>query len=88
MFVKDPGARLDYRLDWTDRLAPGVVLVASSWNASPEGLQLSDMSFEGPVALVWAAAGTAGHRYRLTNRVQFSDGSVDERTMLLRVEER
>lgn len=88
MFVKDPGARLDYRMDWADRLPPDSTLVASSWTSSPAGLELSDMAQDEHQTLVWISGGTAGLRYRVTNRVQFSDGAIDERTILVRVEQR
>jgi hypothetical protein len=88
MFLKDPGARLDYRVDWTERLPSGAIIQSSSWTSSPAGLDLSGESLAGPVTLVWVAGGLPGHRYRLVNHVQLSDGSADERTVLLRVEER
>ncbi len=88
MFLKDPGARLDYRLDWAERLPAGVSIVSSSWSTSPAGLELSQDSLVGSVAVVWVAGGAPGHRYRMVNHVQLSDGASDERTILLRVEDR
>jgi hypothetical protein len=42
----------------------------------------------GMTATVRLTGGKAGHVYRIANRVRLANGSVDERSLVLRVEER
>lgn len=90
-WLKDPGATLDYRVDWGAVLADGVTLSQSMWAVEPVeagGLAADSGAIGGSAASVRLSGGVSGHLYRVTNRVIFSDGSSDERTLLLRVEER
>jgi len=41
----------------------------------------------GTVTSVTVTGGLAGRHYRLTNRVTLSNGNVDERTLVLRVDD-
>lgn len=91
MFLKDPGAALDYRMDWSALLPPGVTLVTSGWTAEPAeagGLAMGPASWTPSAATVRLEGGVVGHSYRVVNRVTLSDGAVDERMMVVRVEER
>lgn len=92
MFLKDPDAVLDYRVDWGAVLDEGVALVSSSWRVEPQdderGLRVEAASTEGPDALVRLAGGVGGRLYRVGNLATFSDGTTDERSLLVRVEER
>jgi hypothetical protein len=91
MFLKDPGAALDYRMDWSALLPAGVTLVASGWTAAPlepGGLEVGPASSTATAATVRLHGGIEGHSYRVVNRVTLSDGSIDERMMVVRVEER
>ncbi|WP_265561931.1 phage fiber-tail adaptor protein [Sphingomicrobium arenosum] len=91
LVLKDPGAKLDYLVDWgADYLGEDVV-AASHWAISPEeegGVAIVGETFDDASATVTVAGGVAGRRYRLSNRVTTSSGRVDERSLLLRVEER
>jgi hypothetical protein len=88
MFLKDPQATLDYRIDWSGR-AGAAAVVGSAWSVEPSGgLTLSGAGVDGPVAFVWVAGGAPGAVYRLINTVNLSDGGVDERMVIVRVEER
>ena len=89
--LKDPGAALDYRIDWGGVLADGMTLVSSAWSVEPDeagGLAADGGALTGAAAVTRLSGGVAGHVYRLCNRVTFSDGSADERTLVVRVEER
>lgn len=91
MFLKDPGARLDYRFDWSERLAGGLALTASDWRVEPEaagGLAIESSAIEGSETLVWLSGGEQGRVYAVRNQVRFSDGQIDERSLVLRVEQR
>jgi hypothetical protein len=91
MFLKDPGARLDYRFDWSERLAGGLTLTASDWLVEPGtsgGLVIESSAIDGATTVVWLAGGEQGRVYAVRNRVGISDGQVDERSLVLRVEQR
>lgn len=91
MFLKDPGARLDYRFDWSERLTGGITLVASSWAVAPataDAPAIESSSIDGAETVVWLAGGAPGQVFAVRNRVEFSDGQVDERSLVFRVEDR
>lgn len=91
MYLKDPQAVLDYRVDWTEASVEGQAILASQWlvePAHPDGLAVELEGLADRLATVRLAGGVAGMLYRVVNRVIFSDGSVDERTLALRVENR
>lgn len=91
MFLKDPAARLDYGIDWSEQLPTGVAIVASSWVVDPDepgGVRVVAHRREGATCVAWLEGGTAGRAYRVVNRVELSDGAVDERSLVVRVEQR
>ena len=91
-YLKDPGASIDYSFDWSaGYLANGQTVSASVWSVSP--LETSGVSVLGTFATglqtsAQVAGGVTGRVYRLTNRVTFSDGRSDERSLTVRVEDR
>lgn len=89
-YLKDPGATIDYALDWSPWLAGGAIS-ASEWTITPVetgGLTRQADSFLPARTVVTVAAGVRGRVYRLMNRVTLADGRRDERTLTVRVEER
>lgn len=89
-YLKDPGSRIDYAIDWAPYL-DGQTIAASLWSVSPEeagGIAVEEASFETGRTAARLGGGVVGHGYRVANRVTLSDGSVDERSIALRVEER
>lgn len=89
-YLKDPGARIDYAIDWAPYL-DGQSILASEWQISPMeagGIAMVEASFSGAKAAARLQGGIVGRTYRLGNLVTLSDGSVDERSITLRVEER
>ena len=91
MFLKDPGSTLDYRVDWSSACAQDVSIVESVWQVQPPGepgLLVDTHALDGKFATVRLSGGAIGKLYRVVNRVRFSNGSADEQTVALRVEER
>lgn len=89
-YLKDPQAIVDYAIDWALYLE-GRAIVASAWSVAPEetgGLAVEETSFEPARTAVRASGGLTGHAYSLANLVTLSDGSSDERSVTLRVEQR
>jgi len=81
---------IDYAIDWAMYL-DGKAIVASDWSVSPEeegGVAVEDASFDTTRTAARASGGLSGHVYSLANQVILSDGSSDERSVTLRVEQR
>lgn len=91
MMLKDPGAALDYAVDWGAEYLNGDSLLQSSWQVAPvegEGVSVVASGFDATIATVTAAGGRAGHVYQLTNHVTLTSGLTDSRSIVLRVEKR
>jgi hypothetical protein len=89
-YLKDPDAVADYAIDWALYL-DGRAIVASSWSVNPEeagGAAIEEASFEPGRTAARVSGGLAGHGYSLANHVTLSDGSSDDRSITLRVEQR
>lgn len=89
LFLKDPGAAVDHAVDWDAGYLAGRTIVASMWSVLPAaGLTLAGPRIEAGRTAITLSGGTAGQVCRVTNRVTLSDNSSDERTLVVRVEER
>jgi hypothetical protein len=92
IFVKDPAASIDHAIDWEGAYLAGRGVTASLWSVQPTGgavpLTLANARSMGGRTAITLSGGSGGHVYRVTNRVTLSDGSNDERTLVVRVEER
>ncbi|MBA3729977.1 MAG: hypothetical protein H0W92_04100 [Sphingomonas sp.] len=89
--LKDPGAILDYAVDWGAEYLAGDVIVQSAFEVSPVepgGALIAGSTFDLTVAAATVSGGIAGHQYRLVNHVTLLSGREDERTIVLRVEQR
>jgi hypothetical protein len=89
-YLTEPGSRLDYAIDWLGYLE-GQAVAASIWTVRPEepgGIEVENSSFDLGRTAARLSGGVTGHVYSITNRVTLSDGSIDERSIHLRVEER
>lgn len=91
IYVKAPGARVNYAHDWGAAYLDGPSIVVSEWRVEPEeegGLAIAEEALTGAVATVTVEGGHAGAIYDLINRVELSDGEIDERAISFRVEAR
>lgn len=89
-YLKDPQSRVDYAIDWSPYLAEQSI-AASLWAVEPDedgGIAISEASFEPARSAARLAGGLIGHSYTVSNRVTFSDGTTDVRSITLRVEAR
>lgn len=89
--LKDPGAILDYAVDWGAEYLGGDAIAASSFVIVPDepgGATIVGSTFDSQVATVQVGGGIAGHQYQLINHVVLVSGREDERTIVLRVEQR
>lgn len=86
IFTKDPDAVLDYTFDWTQWLA-GDTISNSTWNV-PAGLTSTGSASTATSATVWLSGGTAGLSYEVSNRITTANGRTDDRSIIIKVEQR
>ena len=90
-FTKDPDAELDYAVDWTDWLGTDTI-VGSTWTvAAGSGIQVSNESVDpgGHVCTAWLSGGTISTApYRVTNEITTAAGRVDDRSLLIKIQNR
>lgn len=84
-FVKDPGARKDYAVDWSDWL-DGDTISASAWTP-PSGITQYSASNTPTAATIWLSGGTAGEEYAVVNQITTAGGRIDQRTIKIVVRE-
>jgi hypothetical protein len=87
LYVKDPGATLDYVVNWTDWLAAGETISTSTFTVS-SGITKDSETNTTTKGTVWLSGGTAGTTYTATNRITTNQSRTDERTIEIRVEQR
>ena len=89
--LKDPDARVDFSIDWSDWLGSDTIS-ASSWTysgpSSPSGMVEESESNSTTATTVEVSGGTANRDYYATNRITTAAGLTDERTILIRVRNR
>ena len=89
-YLKDPASRVTYAIDWLPYL-DGETIVDSVWTVAPDepgGIEASDARREDARTAATLGGGAIGRLYRVSNRVTLTDGSIDERSICLRVEQR
>jgi hypothetical protein len=97
-YLKDPDAVLDYRFDFaastngtgdSDYLESGETISTATVTAE-SGLTVDSESITDTDTSVtaWLSGGTVGNEYDVTCRVTTSAGRTDDRTIVIKVEER
>jgi len=98
-YTQDPDAELDYGFDWGKYwLGAGDEIDTSSWSIEPSGeLQVQDGSEKKSTnetsCILEVADGVAddqviGKSYMVTNHIVTIDGYIDERSLIIRIQER
>jgi hypothetical protein len=91
IFVKDPAALVDYAIDWTAGYLGDQVITGSVWRVTPQesgGIAVAANAITPGKTLATLSGGVVGRVYHVTNMVNFSHNRSDERTLVVRVEER
>jgi hypothetical protein len=91
VMLKDPGSRIDYRFDWDAAYLDGQAIALSAWTVEPVetgGIVVDAHAFDTLRTSATLSGGRAGVTYRVTNRVTLTDGQIDERSLILRAEQR
>ena len=89
---KDPGATLNYGIDWQDDdtpwLATGDSIASSTWTV-PSGITKESDSSTSTTTTIKISGGTLGAVYDLVNRITTSvSGEIDERTIRITIGDR
>ena len=91
VFIKDPDAVLDYTIDWNDDndpwLAAGETISSYTITTETGITKDSDSEADGAVT-IWLSGGTAGERYNVACKIVTSAARTDERTIIIRCEQR
>ena len=87
-YLIDPATKVDYGIDWTDWLTAGDTITTSVWEISPAGPTLSAGSMTSTSTAIFIEGCAVGKIYRLTNRISTVQARTDERSIVLRCEER
>lgn len=91
--LKDPQETIDYAFDWSDFLASGETISASTWSIAPAStaagaLALGTLASTTDTTAAFVTSGTVGVVYRLTNKITTNQTRIAERSVIVRVEER
>lgn len=86
--VKDPDAVLDYAIDWGSNWLSSDTIASSSWAVSgpDDSLTVDSDSNTTTTATVWLSGGTRHATYTVTNSIVTAEGREDDRSIVIRVE--
>jgi len=84
--IKDPDAVLDYQNDWSDWLGDDTIST-SNWIV-PSGITENSDAKTSTTTTIWLSGGTAGESYSIVNRIVTTNSRTDDRTRIIRVEDR
>jgi len=84
----DPQESIDYAFDWSDFLASGETISASSWASSSTALAIGTVAATTDTTAAFVSGGVNGGVYRVTNRITTNQTRIAERSVIVRVEER
>lgn len=78
-YIKDPQAKLEYYVDWSDWLEEGETIVNSEWFVD-SGINKESSITDGSVTAVWLSGGVNHKKYSVTNRITTAE-RIDERSI-------
>lgn len=81
-YLQDGSARLDYSINWSSFLN-GATIINSVWNSI---LTIEDDTFTDTTTQAFVSGGALGVSYEVKNIINTSDGRVDARTFLVKIE--
>lgn len=85
-FTKDPDAKLDYKIDWTDWLEPYSDTISTSTWTVPSGLTKISDTNTSYTTTIWLSSGLEDGVYEVVNHIVTAAGREDDRTLLIRVD--
>lgn len=85
--TKAPASVLDVGVVWTSWLNSGDTIVSSVWESSDAELVVSIEMNDTVSSSCYIGGGVKGKQYKLTNRITTANGLVDERYILVYINE-
>lgn len=85
-FRKDPDAKLDYSVNWSNWLVDGDHVVDATITVPP-GLELVSTTVSGQSVIFWLRGGADGQVYRVVCHVVTAAGREDDRTVTFGMQE-
>lgn len=85
IFLKDPDAKLDYQIDWSEWLGTDTIS-ASTWTV-PSGLTKVSDIFTTTTTTIWLSGGTVGSVYEMVNHITTATGRENDRTLKIGIEQ-
>jgi hypothetical protein len=87
-YVKDPGEKKDYAIDWAAHLATSETISTSTWVVQTGITQTTPApSNTTTTTTIWLSGGTEGTEYRITNHVVTNQGREFERSFTVNVQQ-
>ncbi|WP_020476264.1 phage fiber-tail adaptor protein [Zavarzinella formosa] len=86
-FIKDPSARLDYQIDWSDWLEDDTI-AASAWTVPAGIAQYGSATNTATSATIWLTGGTPGTDYFIVNQITTTEARINQQTLKLLIRER
>ena len=83
LFLKDPQAVLDYKIDWATWLGTDTIS-AVSWTVA-SGITQDSVSNTTTAATIWLSEGTVGSTYDLICHITTAGGRQDDRTIAIEI---
>lgn len=84
--VKDPQATLDYSFNWAAWLTIDTI-AAVTWTV-PSGITQTAAINTTTTATIWLSGGTVGTRYTVVCRITTAAGRIDERSLIVSVQQK
>ncbi len=83
---KDPGATLDYTIDWSRWIQPGETITTATATAS-NGATVDSTAIAGANVTAWISGGTAGKSTILRVEITTDQGRTDARQIRIEIAE-
>lgn len=85
-FLKDPGDRIDYTINFTDWLNGDTITGTPSWTV-PSGLTLYAQSNTTTAATVWLSGGTNNEEYVVVCQITTTGGRIKQQGFIVKVKD-
>lgn len=88
--TKSPGARLDYGINWRKKgwLEADENITVSNWSINDDSGTVEEGFFTVDRTMIWFKDGLVGRTYTLTNTITTSKGRIDQRDIIIPVDNR
>ncbi|MBL4837124.1 MAG: hypothetical protein JKY34_06055 [Kordiimonadaceae bacterium] len=90
VFAKDPASTVDYSFDRAGWLTLSEGITSAVWSVDPPSGAAPTLGTEitvGTTRGIYVSGGVAGHRYRLSCKIETDAGRAAERSLIIRVME-